>query len=58
MVDWRVKMYCDEIVISDAILRRVDLEMTLLTSYHTPNRTFRIEERKKIAVENGSKSLV
>ena len=30
MVDSRVKMYCDEIVISDAILRRVNLEMTLL----------------------------
>ena len=26
----RVKMYCDEIVISDAIIRTVNLEMTLL----------------------------
>ena len=29
MVDSRVKMHCDEIVISDAILRTVSLEMTL-----------------------------
>ena len=29
MVEWRVKMHCDEIVISDAILRRVELEMAL-----------------------------
>ena len=32
MFDWRVEMHCDEIFISDAILRRVNLEMTLFLS--------------------------
>ena len=30
----RVKMYCDEIAISDAILRTVNLEMTPLKHIH------------------------
>ena len=44
MDDSRVTIYCDEIIISDAILQRVNLEMTLIRKNQPPTPPLSISD--------------